>query len=105
MKVLIYLVRNHSPQKRGLSFTLNEVQDIFAIYRFSTASYILPKVLSQCLLSFREYEQDNTEEGSCSVALHFLTIASRYQSFWGRYAPKQEIMKLSALRRSPYMSY
>lgn len=38
LKILIYLVQNHSPEKKDLSFTLNEVQIIFVIYKFSTSS-------------------------------------------------------------------
>lgn len=46
MKILIYLVQNHSPEKRGLDFPFNEVQDIFVIYRFihsflNTAKYFI----------------------------------------------------------------
>lgn len=59
---------------------------------------ILPNILSQCLLRFREeeYKQDSTvKESPCNVAPPFLTIASRHECFWQIYPPKQEISKVS----------
>lgn len=100
-KILVYLVQNHNSEKRGLSFTLSEVQEFLLSTDF-------PLLLKYCQMFYLNVysvlesmnEQGSTEESSYNVAPHFLMIASRLSSFWERQAPKQEIMKLCSKKVS-----